>query len=246
MNRHRRPLVAVLVFLGAAAVTGCARIAPPPDAVPAAIAGTWRGDQGTFITLGGSQVILSLAGIPRAAHAITASTVVGSSVALTLDNGWILAVAAGRGLQVRHQQGVDLAADCPVIDLGLSGPASPLALRLVADNNAMWLPVAMVTQAPPAVTVQADPQPGRQARLLTAVQDADPRVAGAARELAALAQGGADAAALDAAFSEDLRTLRLALLDLLGQAGADDRRLAAADHLQGDIDTFAAAYHAWR
>lgn len=213
-----------------------------PAPVPASFQGTWSSADGAaFLGIADHRVVLNLPGLPRGTAAIRAVAVVGATAELTLDDGVVLVLAAGRATDERVVGGVPLAADRPVLTVAVAGPTAPAAARLWSADGATWLPLA----AAPRSAAAADP-----GHRLLAVADAvgEPLLVHAAEDLLRRARRGAVGAALDAVWTEHARLLRLAAVDGLArqvEAPAPDA-LADVDRLIAALARCQGAYATWR
>ena len=105
-----------------------------------------------------------------------------------------------------------------------------------------WLQIA----SPSPVAAVAAPASSDAAWLAATAALADPQLATAGRNLVGLAQGGAAAAAVAAAWAEALREYQMMTWDQLDKAAADSVQLSAVDRRLAEAQAFTTAYQAWR
>lgn len=243
MTTRRTVLAGALLTL----FVGCAsapRAEPAPlPQVPEVLHGTWRGTDGVFLLIGADRTVINLHGIaPTTRRVVGVERVAGGAV-LALEGGWVLSLAAGRGMQVRRHGGIEMAADCPVVDLGLSGPPAPVTVRLVGDGSATWLPTAPV----PAVAAQPAGDPADRGFIEAIADLGDPGLEAAAERLVRLARAGLPDPELAAVCTEAVRRRQLVVLELWQEVeGPHDPRIAAGDRILADADAFTRTYRAWR
>ncbi len=222
-------------------------------AVPSILQGTWRQEGVGFVALGADSVILNLPGLPRRPARITGLTRVGELAAvLTLDNGWILSLAGGRAITSRRLGALDLAGDCPVLDVAAEGPGPGGSWRLWNQESTTWLPLAGAsTGGIVAASTVPDvvPSPAKAAtedRLVTAVAAlGDESLLRASRALVSLALSGAPRPRLEDQIGETLRVQRLAALDLLATQDADELVILRADQVIGRLEAWQRLTRTW-
>ncbi len=242
MIRH-----AIVMSAGLAVLAGCGtapRQPPGPgSALPDALHGTWRGNDGAFLLIGPDRVVINMQGIPPTARRIDGAEMVGGGSVLTLEGGWTLSLVAGRAIQVRRHGGIEVAADCPVLDIGLAGQTAPLSARLIGDGSTTWLPVST-----PTPTAMPSAREATAKVFLDAVgRIEDPILLAEARRLIALDQDGVGPDELAAACAETIRRRRLAAIALWDACtGAEDPRIALGDRILADAATFVQTYQTWK
>jgi hypothetical protein len=216
---------------------------PAQVSAPARLIGTWRAAEGGFLTLAAERVALACPGLPQITGRISSVDELGPMTAVIHGpQGLRLVIARGQDVRTRTLAGQILAADGPVIDVGITvDGAAPTTLRLWGDAALTWLPVIQLNHA-------SAPAPGvhpADQRFTAGLSD-DPSLAESAAGLCASAVAGASATVLDSQAAQWVRQRQLAALAALEAAAAGETaRLAEADLAFATITRFVSAYRAW-
>lgn len=250
----RQLLVASLALLAGCAGERQAAPLPPPPVVPGSLQGHWvaadPADQGGFIEVGATMVVVHLAGLPRLAAPPDSVAAAASGGRLTFADGHRVFLSRSvepvrpdrpqLGMaEVLHLTVYRQADDGSERNVGQARALSPQAVAMAA----------MAAQLTPAAAPAPMPAPAPSPDQRFAGQvDAlgDDALAHAGAELRRLRAAGAPADQLDLALAQAVQQRRLALLDLLDNARAGNGGLERFDRGLARLDSFRAAVQDWR
>ena len=224
---------------------------PPVLRIPVAFQGTWRASNGDFILIGIDRVALACAAFPHVTSSIrTLNELSDTSLVLDGDQGVRLILARGQDTRTRTVGDLVLAAEAPVMDIGVTITGYPdTTLRLWGEASLTWLPIMAPTAASIPMTPGTSPRAPNSARdqaFLAAAAACDRALFDAAYDLCQAATIGTPPHALDQLAASIVRHRQLAALEALEATLAGDQsNLAKADQHTHAASSFNAAYRIW-
>lgn len=131
----------------------------PAVDVPSLYQGTWRGDDGSFLAINASQVVMSLPNLPQSTcRVIEVQELTRGILVIQAEPGLRLSLARGHDVRLRQLGPLALAADAPLIDAGIAFKGLAAAnLRMWGDAALTWLPVGSPTLSASSASASGAP-----------------------------------------------------------------------------------------
>ncbi|MCK6490797.1 MAG: hypothetical protein L6R48_21305 [Planctomycetes bacterium] len=252
MNPGRLLVASLALLAGCAGERQAAAPLPPPPVVPGSLQGHWvaadPADQGGFIEVGATMVVVHLAGLPRLAAPPDTVAAAASGGRLTFADGHRVFLSRTVEPVCRDRPQLGMA---EVLHLTVYRQVDDGGERNVGQARALSpqavAMAAMAAQLAPAAAPAPSPAPSPDQRFAGRVDElGDDALVRAGAELRRLRSAGAPADQLDRAFAQAVQQRRLALLDLLDGARTQGGGLERFDRDLARLDGFRAAVQDWR